>query len=326
MTATRVKTTPQGSASAEGPEFLWTFKAHPEIQTEPGETIRGDVERTNIAIPFRGDRGSVQGGAIYLEAHARAQVFIQYEAGPRQAGPDQGTMDRETQLFRTSLEIHLGPYAQLELFVLSSLPAHLMREAFDQLTLEEGSHLRWTDVGFDAGKGTYERNVTFVGKESELDFAGAYGAACSTEGTYLLTTHHRGPRTKSRVYIKSALKDSAHLIFKGLIHIEESAAGSDAYLSNRNLVLNDGVRAESLPQLKIETDDVVCSHGSTTGGPREEELFYLTSRGLDTDSAKSLLVEAHLSAVLDRLPEDSREAVERRAFDLLGLYEGGSCS
>ena len=319
MTATLTKATPQRGSLAEAPEFLWTFKA-------PSGSNRDEGELTHITIPFRGDSGRLQGGAIHLEDHARARVFLQYKPQDPSPGRSYGAMDGETELFRTSLEIHLGPYAQLELFVLSSLPATLTREALDHCTLEEGSRLIWTDVGFDAGKGTYERNIMFTGKESELDFAGAYGAVCDTEGTYILTTRHRGPRTKSRVYLKSALKDSAHLIFKGLIHIEESAAGSDAYLSNRNLVLNDGVRAESLPQLKIETDDVVCSHGSTTGGPREEELFYLTSRGLDTDSAKSLLVEAHLSAVLDRLPEESREEVERRAFDLLGIHEGGACS
>lgn len=272
-----------------------------------------------LTISFNGDSQNVQGAKILVEPGARARLLLRYDEGFAA-----GAMGPGSQIFRTALEINLATQAQLELFVVSILPSSLLREAFDRLTLEEGSRLVWTDVGFDAGNGTYERHVDFIGEGSEMDFAGAYGAANDTEGTYILTTRHRSRRSKSRVYLKSALKDSAHLIFRGLIHIEETAAGSDAYLSNRNLVLNDGVRAESLPQLKIETNDVVCSHGSATGGPRAEELFYLMSRGLDPASAKSLLVQAHLSSILDRLSPETREDVEQRAYGILGLAEKGS--
>ena len=118
--------------------------------------------------------------------------------------------------------------------------------------------------------------------------------------------------------MKSALRDSAHLCFRGLIHVEPGAPGTDAYLSNRNLVLDDGARAESLPQLRIETDDVACSHGSATGGPREDELFYLMSRGLDRDSARRLLVLGHLGSVLDRAPPELAQELEELALRALG--------
>jgi len=88
--------------------------------------------------------------------------------------------------------------------------------------------------------------------------------------------------------------------------------------------MEDGARAESLPQLKIDTDDVACSHGATTGGPREDALFYLMSRGLDREAAKNMLVLGHLSSVFDRLPEEIAEEMERAAALSLGVGEEGS--
>jgi len=122
--------------------------------------------------------------------------------------------------------------------------------------------------------------------------------------------------------MKSALRESAHLCFRGLIHVEPGAPGTDAYLSNRNLILDDGARAESLPQLRIETDDVACSHGSATGGPREDELFYLMSRGLDRDGALRLLVLGHLGSVLDRAPLGLALELEAIAVRALGGADG----
>jgi Fe-S cluster assembly protein SufD len=122
--------------------------------------------------------------------------------------------------------------------------------------------------------------------------------------------------------MKSALRESAHLCFRGLIHVEPGAPGTDAYLSNRNLILDDGARAESLPQLRIETDDVACSHGSATGGPREDELFYLMSRGLDRDGALRLLVLGHLGSVLDRAPPELAGELEAIAARSLGGSNG----
>ena len=96
---------------------------------------------------------------------------------------------------------------------------------------------------------------------------------------------------------------------------------TDAYLSSRNLLLDDGARAESLPQLKIENNDVVCSHGATTGGVSEGELFYLESRGLAEIEAKNLLVQGHMHTVLSRLPEKLENEAEADFSRLLGIAE-----
>jgi len=222
-------------------------------------------------------------------------------------------------LLSTTLYIRLAAHSSLRLYVVSGLSARYFRETFDRALLGEGARLEWTTIGFDENSGIYSTAVELEGAESELDLAGAYGARRSTEQEHIFSIRHGAPRTRSRTTLKSALKDSAHLIFRGLIHVESTARGTDAYLSDRNLVLEDGARAESLPQLKIETDDVACSHGATTGGPRQDELFYLMSRGLDRDAAKNMLVLGHLGSVFSRLPADLAKEMEDAAASSFGI-------
>jgi len=279
--------------------------------------------------------------AIELEAEAEAAVLVRFwAAGSASQGrlasepvrmqaprlPRSKNLDTSGSLrFTTSLHIRLAAHARLNLSVLSNLPSSFSREALSHAILGEGAVLTWTNVVFDEGNGLYTTRIELEGEGSELNFAGAYGARCTTEGEHVLSIHHTAPHGKSRTILKSALKDSAHLAFRGLIHVENTARGTDAYLANRNLVLEDGARAESFPQLKIETDDVACSHGATTGGPRQEELFYLMSRGLDRAAAKNMLVLGHLGSVLNRLPSDLAEEMESIAASALGLDEQGSC-
>lgn len=279
--------------------------------------------------------------SIALGAGAEAAVLVRFVAAgaaSQDRAADEPARMQDARLARaenpetpgslrltTSLHIRLAAHARLNLYVLSNLPASFSREALSHAALSEGAVLTWTNVVFDEGNGLYTTRIELEGEGSELDFAGAYGARCTTEGEHALSIHHTAPHSKSRTILKSALKDSAHLAFRGLIHVENTARGTDAYLANRNLVLEDGARAESFPQLKIETDDVACSHGATTGGPRQEELFYLMSRGLDRAAAKNMLVLGHLGSVLNRLPPDLAEKMEDIAASALGLDEQGSC-
>ena len=91
---------------------------------------------------------------------------------------------------------------------------------------------------------------------------------------------HRSPKATSRAVYKGAVAGGGRTIFQGLIEVAPGASGTDAYLTNRNLILGEGARSDSIPTLKIGNNDVKCSHGSTTGRLNAEELFYLESRGL----------------------------------------------
>jgi hypothetical protein len=112
--------------------------------------------------------------------------------------------------------------------------------------------------------------------------------------------HHMACHTESHLKVKNALDDRAQSIFGGKIIIAESAAGAKASQKNQNLMLSPKALAHSLPELEIRSKDVECSHGATVMPLDAGVLFYMNSRGLDTDTAKQILKEAFLGWTLFR--------------------------
>lgn len=121
--------------------------------------------------------------------------------------------------------------------------------------------------------------------------------------------HHNAPHAVSRTYYKGAVKDEAHAIYQGLIQVAHEATRTDAFLEDKNLILNDGARADSIPSLQINTDDVKCSHGSTTGRIDESQVFYLMVRGYDRVEAEEMLVEGFFGDLIDHAPEPARKGL-----------------
>jgi len=116
--------------------------------------------------------------------------------------------------------------------------------------------------------------------------------------------NHVGKNTWSDLLYKNALSHRSKTIFKGLIQVERGASQTDAYQTNRNLLLDSEAEADSMPGLEILDDDVKCSHGATTGQIQEEELFYFLARGITATQAKQLLVYGFLNEVLQRFGHD----------------------
>jgi Fe-S cluster assembly protein SufD len=115
---------------------------------------------------------------------------------------------------------------------------------------------------------------------------------------------HQAPNTRSDLLYKNALAGRSRTIFSGLIIVDPDAQKTDAYQSNRNLMLSDDAEANSLPGLEIQANDVRCTHGATTSRIDPEQEFYLKSRGIDPTRAHELLVFGFFEEVLNRL-EDS---------------------
>jgi Fe-S cluster assembly protein SufD len=113
---------------------------------------------------------------------------------------------------------------------------------------------------------------------------------------------HVAPNAKSDLLYKGALDGNARSVFRGIIKVHRGAQRTDAYQTNRNLLLSERARADSLPNLEIEADDVRCSHGATVGQLDENHLFYLMSRGIPHEQAERLVVLGFLGEVLSRLP------------------------
>ena len=115
---------------------------------------------------------------------------------------------------------------------------------------------------------------------------------------------HQAPNTKSDLLYKNALRDQAKTIFSGLIVVDPDAQKTDAYQSNRNLMLSEEAEANSLPGLEIQANDVRCTHGATSSRIDPEQEFYLQSRGIDKETADELLTFGFFEEVLNRLASD----------------------
>jgi Fe-S cluster assembly protein SufD len=116
---------------------------------------------------------------------------------------------------------------------------------------------------------------------------------------------HIAPKTTSDLLFKGAVSDTARSVYSGLIRVGKEARGTNAYQTNRNLVLSEGAGAESVPNLEIETNDVICSHASAVGPIDDEQRYYLESRGIPPEVAERLIVLGFFGEVLDRLPASS---------------------
>ena len=116
--------------------------------------------------------------------------------------------------------------------------------------------------------------------------------------------YHASRETTSNLLVKSLLKDSASFTYDGAIRVEPKAQKTDAYQRNENLLLSPLAHAESKPKLEILANDVRCTHGATIGSVREDELWYLASRGIDKERATALIAQGFLRSVVDRIADE----------------------
>ncbi len=155
---------------------------------------------------------------------------------------------------------------------------------------------------------------------SHVDMLGLYIADGDQHFDNETLQDHVAPHASSNLLFKGALNDRGRSVFRGMIRVHEKAQRTDAYQTNRNLILSQGARADSLPNLEIAADDVRCSHAATIGQLDEEEVFYLLSRGIPKPVAVRLVVFGFFSEVLDQLPLEGVRAELLRAVErkLLG--------
>ncbi|WP_279367153.1 Fe-S cluster assembly protein SufD [Microbacterium testaceum] len=185
--------------------------------------------------------------------------------------------------------------------------------ASHQARVDRDAKLTHVVVSFGGG-------VVRVNPSVELSGPGAegrlYGLSFSDAGQHLesqVYLHHKGPHTVGDVLYKGALQgESARSVWIGDVLIGPDATGTDSYEANRNLVLTDGARADSIPNLEIETGDIQgAGHASATGRFDDEQLFYLQARGIAEDEARRLVVLGFLSEIVQRIgiPELETELI-----------------
>jgi len=145
------------------------------------------------------------------------------------------------------------------------------------------------------------QHVSYVGPGGDAVLDGAFLTGAGQHHEHRLLVDHGRPSCRSRVTYKGALQgEGAHSVWVGDVLIRAEAVGTDTYETNRNLVLTEGARADSVPNLEIETGEVAgAGHASATGRFDEEQLFYLQARGIPADTARRLVVSGFFAGILD---------------------------
>jgi Fe-S cluster assembly protein SufD len=163
-----------------------------------------------------------------------------------------------------------------------------------------------------------QNNIEYGGPGGNAELYGLYFADGGQHQEHRLFVDQNQPKTRSRVDYRGALKDKgAHTVWIGDVLIRREAEEIDSYESNKNLVLTDGCRADSVPNLEIETGNIAgAGHSSTTGRFDDEQLFYLRSRGIPEKEARRLVVQGFFFDIIrrigiDQIESDLRETINK---------------
>ncbi len=176
-----------------------------------------------------------------------------------------------------------------------------------------GSDAEVTTVAVNLGgkRARFESAVRIHGKAAKVNLYGLTVADNRQEFDQRTFQEHNAPGAFSDLLYKNALLDGARTIFSGMIRVAPDAQQTDAYQTNRNLLLSGDAEANSLPGLEIEANDVKCSHGATTAQLDESELFYFLARGIHRETAKELLVFGFFEEIIEKVDNDELAAVLR---------------
>ncbi|HET7903515.1 MAG TPA: Fe-S cluster assembly protein SufD [Candidatus Eisenbacteria bacterium] len=245
---------------------------------------------------------------VVLEKGARATVIEEYlSAGEPGTGVCVGVTEHV-----------VGENADLDVATFQRWGTNVYHFGAARVRVGKDARFHWTvtELGGKLRKADFEMFCEGEGAEAKL--SGCYFGDATQHFDFHTFQNHKIGHSVSDLLFKGALRGRARTIYQGLIKIHRDAQRSDAYQANRNLILSDKARADSIPSLEIEANDVRCTHGATVGQVDDEQLFYLMARGLTRHDAEKLIIEGFFTPVLERIPSESLRAlvtaaVERKA-------------
>ena len=252
-----------------------------------------------LELPVRVTRWLSEAGAAYF-----SRVLIVADAHSQVSYVDEVLSDdfvKQT-LTSTAVEVIARDGAQVQYVAVQRLGSGAFYQSVQRTLAGRDATLDTLNVGLGASVSRVDLNARLLGPGANSDMLGLYFGDGSQHFDFNTSQDHVVENTASDLLYKGALDGDSRAVFRGIIRVHPGAQRTDAYQTNRNLLLSDGARADSLPNLEIQADDVKCSHGATVGQLDEEARFYLMSRGLDRITAERLVVLGFLGEVLTRLP------------------------
>ena len=186
------------------------------------------------------------------------------------------------------------------------------------IQVQQGPNSRYESFSFATGAKLSRTNVytTLAGDAAEAVLNGLYMVDGSQHVDHQTRIEHVAPNCPSHELFKGILDGNSHGVFNGKVYVHPEAQKTDGKQSNNNLLLSDGARVDTKPQLEIFADDVKCTHGATVGRLDETALFYMRSRGIGPSQAKRLLTYAFAADVLEKIElEPLKEALEAQVLE-----------
>jgi Fe-S cluster assembly protein SufD len=335
----------RGLATADGDTPVVAGPKPEYGQLPAGVTVSsGQRERAGVLVPF--DR-------ISAFAYGRADQTLRIEVAPEAvlsepavvrvvgAGAEgisaghtvidvgrfaQGTLVLE-QVGSTTLadnvEVVVGDGAHLTLVTVADWAGDAVQA--QHLKIRAGRDAKVTHIQVTMGGDLVRQYTTieYADRGGDVEAYGLYFADAPQHHEHRLLVDHGVPDCRSYVNYRGGLQgDGARTVWVGDVLIQAQATGTDTYEINRNLVLSDGARADSVPNLEIETGEVVgAGHASATARFDDEQLFYLMSRGIDAETARRLVVRGFFAELVNRIPVDElrgrlEDAIEARLAKL----------
>ena len=243
-----------------------------------------------LTIRLDGVAGQLVRGHLIVDvgAHARATVVLEHHGSARYAG---------------EVSVLVGDGASLQLVSLQLWDDDAVHLGHVGLRVGRDAVVRSTQVSLGGDLVRVVETVEFAGQGGDVQLAGAYLADAGQHLEHRLFVDHSMPNCTSNVLYKGALQgDGAHAVWVGDVLIRAAAEGTSTYELNRNLVLTEGARADSVPNLEIETGEIVgAGHASATGRFDDEQLFYLQARGIPEAEARRLVVRGFFADLVARI-------------------------
>jgi Fe-S cluster assembly protein SufD len=304
-------------------------------QLPAGVTVStGQRERAGILVPFDRISAFAYGRADQtLRIEVAAEAVLDEPAMVRVVGAGaegisaghtlidvgrfaQGTLVLE-QVGSTTLadnvEVVVGDGAHLTLITVADWAGDAVQA--QHLKIRTGRDAKVTHIQVTMGGDLVRQYTTveYADRGGDVEAYGLYFADAPQHHEHRLLVDHGVPDCRSYVNYRGGVQgDGAHTVWVGDVLIQAAATGTDTFEINRNLVLSDGARADSVPNLEIETGEVVgAGHASATARFDDEQLFYLMSRGIDAETARRLVVRGFFAELVNRIPvEDLRGRLE----------------
>lgn len=219
-----------------------------------------------------------------------------------------------------AVELLVGKGANLRYVQLQNWNQKVWHFAHQGGLVDRDGSLQWTVAALGAKLAHVHQDVVLHGRGANAEVNGVTFATNRQTLSYYTKQAHEAANTRSDLLYKDVLRDRSRVIWRGMIRVEPEAQQTDGYQRNDSLVLSSTCRADAIPGLEIEADDVRCTHGATAGRVDEEQIFYCMCRGMTRYEAMHMIVEGFFHGVYDRIPvEMVRETLSQAVEKKLGI-------